>query len=57
MAIAEALKTARMIIRAKHARAADRELNEVLPKLEAEMIKRLNAGKPYRPDVKALLGE
>lgn len=57
LVVAEALKKARAMIRLKHALAADRECNEVLPKLEAAILKRLNEGKAYRPDVKALLGE
>lgn len=55
--IAEALKTARMWIRHKHALAADREINEKLPALEQEIQKRLMAGKPYKLDIKALLSE
>jgi hypothetical protein len=57
MVVAEALKKARAMIRLKHSLAADRECNEVLPALEAAIVKRLAAGKPYRPDVKALLEE
>ena len=57
MVVAEALKKARSLIRLKHALAADRECNEVLPRLEAAILKRLNAGKSYTPDVKALLSE
>lgn len=52
--VAEALKKARSIIRLKHSIAADRECNDVLPKLEAEILKRLNAGKPFRLDAKTL---
>lgn len=55
--IAEALKKARAFIRLKYALQADRECNEVLPKLEATIMRRLTEGKSYLPDVKALLNE
>lgn len=52
---AKLLKLARTIIRARHAAAADDELNEVLPRLEIEIDKAIQAGKVYELDVRSVL--
>jgi len=41
---AEMTKVARAMVRLKHTLAADRELNEVLPRIEKEFDKRVQRG-------------
>ena len=52
------LKVARTLIRAKHAAAADDELNVVLPRLEMEIDKAIQSGKSFDMGkrLEALLG-
>ena len=52
---AELLKSVRTAIRLKHALAADRELNEVLPKAEALFEARVAEGLSYQLDPKTFL--
>lgn len=52
---AEILKTVRALIRMKHARAADRELNKVLPEIEQDIDKAIQSGKPYTLDPRKVL--
>jgi len=55
MEIAVGLKAARTIIRLKHSEAADREINDVLPKLEERMQAAAAAGEPFSLDLAELL--
>lgn len=52
---AEILKNARALIRMKHSRAADREINKKLPELERAMDKAIQSGKPYELDIRSVL--
>lgn len=55
MEIAVALKAVRTVIRLKHSEAADREINDVLPDVEAQMRDAAAAGQPYKLDLAELL--
>ena len=53
---ANMLKTIRAAVRLKHSIAADEELNEVLPRAEAQFFKQIQEGKMPDPlDLKKLI--
>lgn len=54
VAVAAALKSVRTAVRLKHSLAADRELNEVLPGIEAAINAAFAEGKPYKPAISAI---
>ncbi len=54
LAIANALKSARMAIRLKHTLNADAEINATLPELEAAMYAQAVEGKPFSVDIAKL---
>lgn len=54
---AEALKTIRALVRLRHSLAADRELNDILPRAEAHFDSFVNRGKiPLPADIKRAVG-
>lgn len=54
---AEMLKTIRAVVRLKHSLAADRELNEVLPKADAKFTAMTHRGVlPSPADIRKALG-
>lgn len=54
LTVAEALASARVAIRLKHTNLANREINRVLPQIEANIMEAAAAGKPYQPNISAL---
>lgn len=51
------LKAVRVMVRLKHSMAADEELNELLPRIEAQFEKAINSGKPFELAVHELLAK
>lgn len=52
-----ALKAMRTAIRLKHALAADEEINQVLPEVEAAFDKAVTSGQPFELDIRSVFEE
>ena len=55
LALDDALGDARVFINRKYRKAALREMNEVLPQIEADYYKAVNSGKAFRLDTSKYL--
>lgn len=52
--VAATLKSVRTAVRLKHSLAADRELNDILPGIEAEINQAFAEGRAYKPSIAAI---